>query len=168
VSQQFLGEVRAFTWNWAPKTWALCNGALLSIQQNSALFALLGTTYGGNGTTNFGLPDLQGRAALHRSQAYPQGAKAGEEMVTVLTSMMPMHNHMLLGTTTAGDKKIPGSTLAANSKSTDFYYSAPTNAMPLNPATIGPVGQTQPHDNMQPFLVLNYCIALQGIFPARN
>lgn len=114
--EPYLGEIRMFTWNWAPKGWMLCNGALLPIQQYSALFALLGTTYGGNGQTNFALPDLRGRLPMHRSTdgAYQQGQMSGVEQVTIIQSTMAMHNHLLLGTTTAGDKKPPKSTLAAS------------------------------------------------------
>jgi microcystin-dependent protein len=165
---QYLGEIRMFTWNWAPKGWMLCNGALLPIAQYSALFSLLGTTYGGNGTTNFALPDLQGRVPIHRSNTYPEGAKAGEEQVTLTQSMMPMHAHLLLATTTAGDKKAPLSTLAASSVATDFYYSPPTSVVQLNSASLGMVGSGQPHPNMQPYLVLNDSIATIGIYPSRN
>jgi microcystin-dependent protein len=164
----FLGEIRLFTWNWPPRGWALCNGALLPINQNQALFSLLGTMYGGNGVSTFALPDLQGRAALHRSNSYPQGAKGGEEQVTLIPSMIPVHNHLLLGTTTTADKKAPTSALAASPVAADYYYSPPTNVVQLNPGSIGPAGGGQPHSNLQPFLVLNYCIATQGIFPSRN
>lgn len=168
--EPFLGEIRMFTWNWAPKGWMLCNGALLPIQQYSALFALLGTTYGGNGQTNFALPDLRGRLPMHRSTdgAYLQGQMSGVEQVTIIQSTMAMHNHLLLGTTTAGDKKGARSTLAASPTATNYYYSPPSGMTPLNPQSIGPAGNGTPHANMQPFLVLNYCIAAVGIFPSRN
>ncbi|HXD45249.1 MAG TPA: tail fiber protein [Pseudolabrys sp.] len=165
---QYLGEIRMFTWNWPPKGWALCNGAILPIAQNAALFSLLGTTYGGNGTTTFALPDLQGRVPIHRSSQYPEGARAGEEQVTLTQSTLPQHIHMLQATTTAGDKKVPKFAIAASSVATDFYYSPPSPLVQLNPASIGMVGGSQPHPNMQPFLVLNYCIAMTGIFPSRN
>ena len=170
MSQPFVGEVRMFSWNWAPKGWALCNGALLSITQNQALFALLGTVYGGNGVQTFGLPNLQGRVALHRSQngQYQLGQISGVEQVTITQTTMPMHNHSLLGTTTLGDKRVPNSTLAASSVNTNYYYSPPTNPVQLNMASIGPAGGNVAHENMQPFLVMNYCIALVGLFPSRN
>ena len=168
MASPFLSEIRIMSFNFAPKGWALCDGQLLPINQNQALFSLLGTTYGGNGQTNFGLPDLQGRVPLHRSQTYPQGTKAGVEQVTIDQSTMPMHNHTLLGTTTAGDKKLPASVLGTSTAATDYFYSPPTNQLPLNSATIGPAGQGQAHNNVQPFLVLNFSIALQGIFPSRN
>ena len=165
---QYLGEIRMFTWNWAPKGWMLCNGALLPITQYSALFSLLGTTYGGNGTTNFALPDLQGRVPIHRSNVYPEGARGGEEQVQLTQSMMPMHTHLFLATTTAGDKKAAHFTLAASSIASDYYYSQPSPAVQLNPASLSMVGGNQPHPNMQPYLVLNYSIATVGIFPSRN
>lgn len=166
--EQYVGEIRMFPWNWAPKGWALCNGALLPIAQNQALFSLLGTTYGGNGTTNFALPDLQGRVPIHRSTQYPEGAKSGEENVTITLSMMPTHMHLLLATTTAGDKHAPRFTLAASSNANNYYYSSPSPLVALDQASISMVGGNQPHTNMQPFLVLNYSIATVGIFPSRN
>ena len=168
MSEPFLSEIKLVSFAFPPKGWALCNGQLLPINQNQALFSLLGTTYGGNGTTNFALPDLQGRVPIHRSNTYPEGAKAGEEQVTLTQSMMPMHAHLLLATTTAGDKKAPLSTLAASSVATDFYYSPPTSVVQLNSASLGMVGSGQPHPNMQPYLVLNYSIATIGIYPSRN
>ena len=170
LSQPYLGEIRIFPWNWPPKGWALCNGALLPVNQNAALFALLGTTYGGNGTTTFALPDLQGRVPIHRSSTFPQGAMFGQEAVTLLQTNLPLHNHALLGTTTVGDRKnSTNSALAASSTATNYYYSPPTTGLTsLNPASIAMVGGNQPHNNMQPFLVLNYCIAKVGIFPSRN
>lgn len=170
MSQPYLGEIRMLSWNWPPKGWALCNGALLSIAQNTALFSLLGTTYGGNGQTNFALPDLRGRVPVHRSQngAFQQGQMAGEEQVSITQASMPIHNHALLGTTTNADKRPPKSTLAASPVTTNYYYSPPTNPVQLNPGSIGPVGGNEAHPNMQPYLVLSYCIALVGIFPSRN
>lgn len=170
MSNPYLGEIKILPWNWPPKGWALCNGALLPIQQYSALFSLLGTTYGGNGTTTFALPDLQGRVPVHRSQdgSFQQGQKAGEEQVLLTQSTMALHNHALLGTTTAGDRKSPPSTYAASSSATDYYYSPPTNPVALNPASIGPAGGNQAHPNMQPYLVISYCIATSGMFPSRN
>ena len=170
MANPFLGEVRLFGFGFAPVGWALCNGTLLNISQNNALFSLLGTFYGGNGSTTFGLPNLQGRVPVHRSQdgTYPQGQMAGEEQVTISQSTMPLHNHALLGTATAGTEKLTSGTLAASSVATDFYYSPPSPPVPLNQGAISPVGGGQPHSNLQPFLAINYCIALQGIFPSRN
>jgi len=165
---QYLGEIKMFPWNWAPKGWALCNGALLPIAQNQALFSLLGTTYGGNGITNFALPDLQGRVPIHRSNQYPEGARGGEEQVSLTQSMMPAHIHLLLATTTAGDKKPPRFTLAASSIATDYYYAPPSPVVSLNPGSLSSVGGNQAHPNIQPYLVLNYSIATSGMFPSRN
>lgn len=170
MSEQFVGEIRLFSFNFNPRGWALCNGALLSISQNTALFSLLGTTYGGNGINTFALPDLQGRAPVHRATtgSYTQGQVSGAEQVAITPSTMPMHTHLLLATTTAGDKKLPTTALAASSNPSTYYYSATTNPVQINPGSIGSVGGSQAHSNMQPYLVINYCIALQGIFPSRN
>jgi microcystin-dependent protein len=170
VSNPFLGEVRLFGFGFAPKGWAICNGALLGIAQNAALFSLLGTQYGGNGTTNFGLPNLQGRVPIHRSNngTYQQGQVAGTEQVNLSPSTMPMHTHMLLGTTAAGNVKTADGTPAASPVATDYYYSPPTNPVQLNPASVSPAGGGQAHPNLQPFLAISYCIALTGIFPSRG
>jgi len=170
VSNPFLGEVRMFGFGFAPKTWALCNGQLLSIQQNAALFSLLGTMYGGNGVNNFALPNLQSRVPMHRSNdgTYVQGAIAGSEQVTVTQATMPSHIHFLVGTTTTANVKLPRSALATSAVATDFYYSPATNLSTLNPSSIGMTGSGVGHSNLQPYLTINYCIALQGIFPSRN
>ncbi len=167
----FLGEIRLFPWEWPPKGWLLCAGQLLSIQQNSALFALLGTTYGGNGTTNFALPDLRGRVPIDRSSEEPQGLRDGTETVTLTIGTMPAHNHALIGTSAVATLKGPSGNALANdtSPATDFYAAAAGNPLTtLSPTSIAVGGGSQPHDNMQPFLVLNYCIANSGIFPSRN
>ncbi|WP_404366781.1 phage tail protein [Sphingomonas sp. MMS24-J45] len=167
----YLGEIRLFPWEWAPKGWALCAGQLLSVNQFQALFALLGTTYGGNGTTNFALPDLRGRVAIDRSTQEPQGTRDGTEMVTLTSATMPSHTHALIGTSTTATLKAPTGNALANdtSPATDFYAPASGNPLtPLSPTAIGLTGGTQAHNNMQPFLVLNYCIATSGIFPSRN
>lgn len=170
MSDPFLGELRAFGFGFAPKGWAFCTGQLLPINQNTALFALLGTTYGGNGVNTFGLPNLQGRVPMHRSLngTYAQGGIAGTEQVTITQSSMPLHNHLLLGTTTIGDIARPAGALAASPVTTDYYYSAPSAPVTLNPSSIVPAGGGQGHPNLQPFLVISYCIALTGIFPSRN
>jgi len=171
VSEPFVGEIKLFSFPFAPRNWAFCNGTILSIAQNQALFALLGTTYGGNGIQTFALPDLRGRIPVHRSNdgSFQLGQTGGEESVTLSQSAMPVHNHLLLGTTTAGDKKIPKTTLGASPVATNFYYSPLTDTPTLlDPNSIGAAGGTQPHTNMQPYLVMNYCIALFGIFPSRN
>lgn len=141
----------------------------MPIAQNAALFSLLGTTYGGNGTTTFGLPDLRGRVPIHRGDSFAQGELAGEEQVAITQSTMPLHNHALLATTALGDKKnSEKSTLAASSDPANFYYSPTTGLVQLNSNSIAMVGNGQPHQNMQPFLVISFCIATSGVFPSRN
>lgn len=167
--EPLLGMIVLFGGNFAPKNWALCNGQLLSIAQNTALFSILGTTYGGDGITTFALPDLRGRVPMHAGNGpglTPRelGESVGVEHVTLLVSNMPAHTHPLVVATEAPDEDIPaGLALAAG----ELYSSkAPTAA--LNPASIGVSGGQQPIDIVQPVQVLNYIIALQGIFPSRN
>lgn len=162
----FLGEIKLLPWDWPPKGWALCQGQLLSIAQNSALFSLLGTQYGGNGVNNFALPDLRSRVPIHMSSTYGIGEIGGTEAVTLLLSQLPMHQHGLQASTAAGDKNIPIDTLLADASSP--YASDASGVVTLAPPSIQPTGGSQPHSNMQPYLVLSYCIALQGIFPSRN
>jgi microcystin-dependent protein len=166
----YLGEVRMMGFGFPPKGWALCNGQTVAINQNQALFALLGTMYGGNGVSTFQLPNLQSRVPVHRSTdgTYVQGATAGVEAVTVLITQMPAHAHAFVGTTATANTRVPTGLLATSAVATDYYYSPPTNQTALNPASISPAGGNQPHSNIQPYLVLNYCIALQGVFPSRN
>jgi microcystin-dependent protein len=167
--EPFVGEIRLFPWNWAPRNWAVCNGVLLPIAQYSALFSLLGTMYGGNGVTNFALPDLRGRSPIHRSNVYSQGEMDGVEQVTLTIATMPAHQHAFLGTSGTANQKPPGGgTLATDTIATDNFYAADTNPLAISPASVGPAGGSQPHNNMQPYLVMNYCIAIQGIFPSRN
>jgi microcystin-dependent protein len=161
----YVGEIRMLSFNFAPRGWALCNGQLLPINQNQPLFALIGTVYGGDGRVNFALPNLQGRAAMHESGAHPLGQTAGEEWHTLTVSEMPEHNHLVNAMpTTATDNAPAGNLLAA---AHDFYGSA-TDLTTLAPGSIANGGGSQPHENRQPYLVLNYCIALSGIFPSRN
>ena len=169
--EPFIGEIRLFPWEWNPRGWMLCAGQLLSVPQYSALFALLGTTYGGNGTTTFALPDLRGRVPIDRSSAEPQGTRDGTETVTITNATMPIHTHAMIGTSTVATLKAPPGHALANdtSPAADFYAAVAGNPVtPLSPNSIGIAGGNQPHDNMQPFLVLNYCIATTGIFPSRN
>ncbi|HUE11954.1 MAG TPA: tail fiber protein [Steroidobacteraceae bacterium] len=167
----YLGEVRMFGFGFAPKNWAACNGQTMSINQSQALFALLGTMYGGNGVSTFLLPNLQSSVPVHRGTGgggtYQQGQTGGAESVTLNTNTVPTHFHSLVGTTTTGNKEVPTSTLGA-SPSANSYYSPPTNLTALNPSSISLAGGGQAHTNIQPYLVVNYCIALQGIFPSRN
>jgi microcystin-dependent protein len=159
----FLGEVKIVSFNFAPRGWAFCNGQLLPINQNQALFSILGTTYGGNGQTNFALPNLQGRVPVHVGQGIFLGQSSGEQAHTLTQSEMPAHTH--LPNANSGDaNKGP----AANNfwSKTGSYAATPNNTM--NPAGITPTGGSQPHDNMTPYLTVNFIIALQGIFPSRN
>ena len=169
--EPYLGEVRLFTWSWAPRGWALCQGQILNIAQNSALFALLGTMYGGNGQSTFALPDLRGRTPIHRSTNYTQGEADGSETVTLTVNTMPMHNHQLLGLNVPGDKAVPNSFTLSNIKAgapANEYFYGSTSPVGLEPTSVTPVGGGEAHNNMQPYLALNYCIATRGLFPPRN
>lgn len=174
MSEPFLGEIKMFAGNFAPPSWALLDGQLLAISQNDALFALLGTTYGGDGQTTFGLPDLRGRVPVHEGQGpglSPRalGAKSGLEKVTVTTNQIPSHKHDLQATTAAGNSTLPiGKTLAPSGGLTDLYLDGEGDPQNMGPAAITNVGGSQSHTNLQPFLCLNFIIALFGIFPSRN
>ncbi|HEV7719988.1 MAG TPA: tail fiber protein [Iamia sp.] len=172
MSQQYLGEIRLFPYNFAPRSWAFCNGQLMSIAQSTALFSLLGTTYGGNGQTTFGLPDLRGRSALSSGQGpglqpYDLGEVSGVETVTLIQTEMPAHGHSVLASTSDSSAKNPSQNILGSTASPIYAAVATANAI-LAPQTIGIAGGSQPHENRSPFLVLNYCIALEGIFPSRN
>ncbi|HEX3464449.1 MAG TPA: tail fiber protein [Candidatus Elarobacter sp.] len=170
MSTPFLSELRLISWNFPPKGWAFCNGQTLAINQNQALFALLGTTYGGNGQTTFGLPDLRGRVAMHQGSGHTMGERGGEEFHTIIQSEMPAHTHFVPSTSTAGNQTIPTGHVPANSQPTQIYSKnqSATTAVAMSPLMISSVGGSQPHENRQPFLVMNYIIALQGIFPSQN
>lgn len=173
MTTPFVGEIRLFSFPFAPRGWALCNGATLSIAQNSTLFALLGTTYGGNGTSNFLLPDLRGRAAASAgtlgSDAMNQGEMAGAENVTITIDTMPAHTHALLATNAVADKRPAiGHVFATDNGGGPNFYGVPTAPVPLDIRSLSATGGTQSHANMQPYLVMNYCIALSGVYPARN
>ncbi len=161
----FLSEIRVMSFGFAPKGWAQCDGQLLPINQNQALFSLLGTTYGGDGRINFGLPNLQGRTAIHMGNGYPLGQLGGEQQHTLTIGEVPPHTHSAQGTPTDGDSPIPASNLLGEADNT---YGPPGNQVSLQNGTISNSGGSQPHNNMQPFLVLNFCIALQGAFPSQN
>ncbi|MBD2753686.1 phage tail protein [Spirosoma validum] len=180
--EPFIGQICLFPYNYAPRGWAFCQGQLLQINQYTALFSLLGTTYGGNGQTTFGLPDLRGRVAISSGQgpglgSYSLGQVAGTENVTLNSNQMPSHSHALMGSTDAAtastiSNNVPatsnGSTEGSETPVTVNAYAAANNLVPANPNAIGAAGGNQGHDNMQPYLCLNYCIALEGIFPSRN
>jgi microcystin-dependent protein len=168
MAEPFLSEIRLFSFNFPPKGWAFCNGQLLPINQNQALFALLGTTYGGNGQTTFGLPNLQGCVPIHAGNGHGLGEKAGASSVTITQQTMPQHIHVLNATSASGNSAIPGSSVGLATSTNYEQYRGATNLVPMNPGSVTNVGGSQPHNNMMPYLVLNYCIALQGIFPSPN
>lgn len=171
-SQPFLGDITIVAFNFAPRGWALCNGQLLPIAQNQALFSILGTTYGGNGQTNFALPDLRGRAPMHWGQRsggsnFTLGQVGGEAVHTLTIPEIPAHNH-----TTLNVSSLAGSQFVANNNSLGVSAAKPYTAAPANGGVMGTgtraAGSSQAHENMQPYLALNFVIALQGIFPSRN
>jgi microcystin-dependent protein len=164
MSEPFLGEIKIISWNFPPKGWAFCNGQLLPINQNQALFSILGTTYGGDGRVNFGLPNLQGRTPFHVGNGIVLGEMGGETAHTLNISELPAHTHVPAGSSAAAS----ATTAAGNTWSTitNAYAGQANNSM--NPADISAVGGNQPHENMSPYLVLNFVIALQGIFPSQN
>jgi len=161
----YLSEIRIFSFGFAPKGWALCNGQLLPINQNQAIFALLGTTYGGDGRVNFGLPNLQGRTPLHMGNGQTLGELGGEQNHTLSIAEIPLHNHTWSATNAAANSPGPASNLLGAAAE---YNSSASNLVAMYPAVLATVGGSQPHLNMQPYLTLNFCIALQGIFPSQN
>jgi microcystin-dependent protein len=166
MSEPFMSELKWVSFNFAPKGWALCNGQLLPINQNQALFSLLGTTYGGDGRVNFALPDLRGRTPIHMGQGFIEGQNGGEEFHTLTQSELPAHNHSVSASSTVGDSAPPSAKVLAATPA--LIYSPPGNPTTLQPGTISNTGGSQPHENRQPFSVLNCVIALTGIFPSRN
>lgn len=169
MSDPFVAEIRIFPFNFAPKGWAFCDGQLLPISQNTALFSLLGTTYGGDGKSTFALPDMQGNAAMQPGQGQglslrDLGEMSGVESITLLQSEMPVHNHVLNTSNNDGNNTQPGTRYTGRGNA---IYGPLANANLMGFQTIGLAGGGLPHNNMQPYLTLNYCIALQGVFPAR-
>lgn len=170
MSEPFMGEIRNFGFNFAPQGWAQCQGQLLSISQNTALFSLLGTMYGGDGRTTFALPDLRGRAVISVGQGpglsnRSQGEVGGEEQVTLTGPQVAAHTHPAAGSSTATGKSPAGSVPAFTAGGSSY---GTTTDLTMSPAMVGPNSGGQPHDNMPPYLVTNWCIALQGIYPSRN
>lgn len=165
MSEPFLSEIKIVSFNFPPKGWALCNGQLLPINQNQALFALLGTTYGGNGQTTFALPNLRGQVPIHMGNGHTLGETGGETAHTINISEMPQHLHFMTASDANGSQPVPPGNVLAQANN---LYTAPQNLTTLVPSTISNVGGSQPHNNMMPYLVLNFIIALQGIFPSRN
>ncbi len=172
MADPFVAEIRIFPFNFAPRGWAWCDGQLMPLSQNTALFSLLGTTYGGNGKSNFALPDLQGRTAMHPGQGpglslHDLGETGGSETVTLLQSEMPAHNHTLRASVQdATDRTVSGQ-MPATGIGVGLYAPPPGNAT-LNPAAVTPAGGDLPHNNMMPYLSFYFCIALQGVFPPRG
>lgn len=162
----FLGEIKLISWNFQPQGWAFCNGQFLPINQNQALFSILGTTYGGNGQTTFALPDLRGRAPVHRGSQFTLGQKGGEEFHTLTQSEMPQHIHFAQASNTTANINVPTGALLGNVAAKPYHD--PTNLVATDPSSVSFYGGSQPHENRQPVLVVNFIIALIGIFPSRN
>lgn len=174
MSSPFVAEIRIWACNFAPTGWAQCNGQLLPLSQNTALFSLLGTTYGGNGASTFALPDLTGRIPMHPGQGpglslHDLGEQGGSDTVTLLQSEMPAHAHALrTAAGEIGEDRIPGPTEALARSTGGQLYATPGALAPLAPQALPPAGGDQPHNNLMPYLTLNFCIALQGVFPPRG
>ena len=170
MSEPFLAEVRMVGFNFAPRGWAFCDGQILPINQNQSLFSLLGTTYGGDGRASFALPDLRGRTPIHVGSSNggvsrPLGQKGGEETHTLSANEIPQHSHGVHASSANGDNPIPTANVLASFNNS---YRGATNLTALSPGTVANAGGDQGHENMQPFLAVNFCIALQGLFPSRN
>jgi microcystin-dependent protein len=178
MSNPFLSEIRIMSFSFAPRGWTMCNGQLLPINQNQALFSLLGTTYGGNGQTNFQLPDLRGRIPISMGAGHTLGERAGTESVTLNISQLPAHTHFVVASnadatqgpggrdpTNAALAKAAAAPLPATAVN---IFGTGTPGLPMAANILGPTGGNQPHNNVEPFLALNFCIALQGIFPSQN
>jgi microcystin-dependent protein len=169
MAEPFLSEIRIMSFGFPPKGWALCDGQLLPINQNQALFSLLGTTYGGDGRVNFGLPNLQGRTAMHVGSGHTLGERGGEQGHTLSISELPQHTHSESASGNAATTPTPTSSLMlAQSTAAFLYASAASNLVSMAPDAVANVGGSQAHLKMQPFLVLNFSIALQGIFPSQT
>ena len=165
MPEPFLSEIKIVSFNFAPKGWALCNGQSLPINQNQALFALLGTTYGGNGQTTFNLPNLRGQVPIHMGAGFTLGEAAGSSAVTITQQTMPQHIHFAQGSSNGGDTPTAVGNLLASALN---VYRQADGLQNLEPSSLTNIGGSQPHENRQPYLVLNFIIALQGAFPSRN
>jgi microcystin-dependent protein len=167
MAEPFLSEVRIMSFVFAPKGWALCNGQLMPINQNQALFSLLGTTFGGDGRVNFALPDLRGRAPIHVGAGHTLGERGGEQAHTLSIAELPTHTHVLNATSVNATAVTPSNTLGYARSGTQMY-GPPASLVAMAPQAVGNTGGSQAHLNMQPFLTLSFCVALQGIFPSPN
>jgi microcystin-dependent protein len=175
MADPFVAEIRIFPFNFAPKGWAFCDGQLLPLSQNTALFSLLGTTYGGDGKSNFALPNLLGSVPMHPGEGpglplFDLGQSGGSETVTLLESEIPSHPHTMYANATAGDTNAPSPqvSLARSTNATAYQTTTNANLAQFIGNAVAPAGGSQPHNNMQPYLTLNFCIALQGVFPPRT
>jgi microcystin-dependent protein len=170
----FLGQIGIYGFNFAPRGWAMCTGTLLPIQQNTALFSLIGTYYGGNGQTTFGLPDLRSRTPIGFDGTYPLGAMSGAEIITLVNSQMPQHTHAMASLSTAGNAtKMDGHIFAQSVEPTtpstpEKFFGPVALTVTLNPSTVSMAGSSQPHPNIQPSLAVNFCISTTGIYPSRS
>lgn len=167
MSVPYLGEIRIFAGNFAPRGWAMCNGALMSISENDSLFNLIGTTYGGDGQVTFGIPDLRGRLPLHTGSSYVLGQQAGSESVTLAVTQIPAHEHHCAASTANGLASNPTGALLAQGPQIQMYIEDAQDAS-LSPSAVGADGGNQPHENRMPFMAINYIIALEGIYPTQN
>jgi microcystin-dependent protein len=171
MGEPFVGEIRMFAGNFAPAGWAFCQGQLIPISQNDTLFTLIGTTYGGDGQETFALPDLQGRAPIHQGtlsgNTFQIGEQAGVESVTLAIGQIPQHNHAFLASTNNGSQPQPQGAVVAKVAS-GFVYSAFDPGVAMNGSSVQPIGGSQPHENMMPFLVINFILSLFGVFPTQN
>jgi microcystin-dependent protein len=165
MAEPFLAEIRLMSFVFAPKGWALCNGQLLPINQNQGLFSLLGTTFGGDGRVNFGLPDVRGRVPIHMGSGFVLGQRGGEVAHTLIAGEVPQHTHQAQGSSTTANTNVPATNLLAGSAPNNLY-GGPAALEAMNNATITHAGGSQPHENEQPYLTISFCIALQGIFPS--
>lgn len=168
LADPFLSEIRMMSFGYAPNGWALCDGQTLPINQNLALFSLLGTTFGGNGRTNFALPDLRSRVPIHSGGNFILGSSGGSETHELTSEQMPAHSHVLQGSTLAGDSTQPSGRVLATDPGNAYAPALTAPTVPLAAATVTTVGSSQPHTNMQPFLAVSFCIALIGLFPQQT
>jgi microcystin-dependent protein len=168
VAEPFLSEIRMMSFVFAPRGWALCNGQLLPINQNQALFSLLGTTYGGDGRVNFALPDLRARAPVHEGSGHQLGERGGEAAHTVSIAELPDHAHAVVGTTASATTRLVGPSVGLAASTGSAAYSPPASPVAMAANALSNVGGSQAHENRQPFLTISFCIALQGIYPSPN